>query len=222
MRLLLKCTEQSTFKHLILSMLLNLCLFRNMSVPASDDLRDHNCKRRKVTHRPPIAYAQFMYKPWVTKPNKIKIKLLEGNTFQCNLMSDASNTKSYVKWILVFLHIMEEKKLDKKLVTCLESLKKVPKDLKKHSKVPKKESMEQKAEWELEGIAAKVRSAEAHAEHATAIGACYDLFHQLLAVKHQVQWDRIIMELQTKATLTGLDKSKYKGLCMKTCKSLED
>ena len=59
-------------------------------------------------------------------------------------MSDASNAESYVKWILVFLCIMEEKKLGKKLATISESLKKVLEDLKKHSKIPKKESMEQK------------------------------------------------------------------------------
>jgi hypothetical protein len=59
-------------------------------------------------------------------------------------MSDASNAQSYVKWILVFLCIMEEKKLGKKLGTISESLKKVLEDLKKHYKIPKKESMEQK------------------------------------------------------------------------------
>ena len=150
---------------------LNLCLLRNMSVLALDDLRDHGCERGKVTQQPPIAYAQFKYKPWITEPVNIKIKLLEGDTFLCNLMSNASNPESYVKWILVFLHVMEEKKLRKKLATSSESLKKVLKNVKKFKKVPKKESMETKAEQEFEVTTAKVRSAEVKAKYATAIGA---------------------------------------------------
>ena len=136
-----------------------------------DALRGHDCKRGKVAQRPPISYAQFKYKPWVTKPNKIKIKLLDGDTFLCNLMSNASNPESYVKWILVFLRVMEEKKLRKKLATSSESLKKVLKNVKKFKKVPKKESMETKAEQEFEVTTAKVRSAEVKAKYATAIGA---------------------------------------------------
>ena len=121
-------------------------------------------------------------------------------------MSDASNPKSYVKWLLVFICIMEEKKLGEKLRTSSKSLKKVLKDTKKFLKVPKEESAEQKAERELEVTAAKVRSSEAHAKHATAIvGACYDMFHQLLVDEPQVQWDRIVMEIYTKDPWTGLD-----------------
>ena len=79
-RRLFKCAKQSTLKCLILAILLNLCLLRNMSVRASDDLRDHGCKRGKVTQQPPISYAQFKFKPWISEPNKIKIKVLEGVT----------------------------------------------------------------------------------------------------------------------------------------------
>ena len=82
---------------------LNLCLLRNMSVLALDDLRDHGCERGKVTQQPPIAYAQFKYKPWITEPVNIKIKLLEGDTFLCNLMSNESHPKSYVKWLFIFV-----------------------------------------------------------------------------------------------------------------------
>ena len=137
-------------------------------------------------------------------------------------VSDPSNAESYVKWILVFLCIMEEKKLGKKLAIISKSLKKVLKELKKHSKVPKKESTEQKAEQELEVTAAQMGSAEAHAKHATANGACYDLFRQLLADEPQVNWDRIVMEVHNKDPWTGLDGSKHKGLRMKTFKLLED
>jgi hypothetical protein len=44
-------------------------------------------------------------------------------------MGNASNPESYVKWILVFLHAKEEKKLREKLTIASESLKKVLKDI---------------------------------------------------------------------------------------------
>ena len=120
------------------------------------------------------------------------------------MISNASNNpESYVKWLLVFLLIMEEKKLGKQLVTSSKSLKKVLKNIKKFSTVPKNESMEQKAEQELEVTAAKVRSAEAKAKRTTTIGACYDLFCQLLVDEPQVQWDHIVIELRTKDPWMG-------------------
>ena len=141
----------------------------------------------------------------VTKPNRMKIKLLEGDTFQCNLMSTPSNAKSYVKWLLLFIRVLCEKKFDKKLEACSKSLKKGLKDLRKATKVPKKESTKKNAEWELELAAVKLRSAEAHAKPATTIGACYDLFCQLLVDEPQAQWDRIIMEVHNKDPWMGPD-----------------
>ena len=46
----------------------------------------------------PISYAQYNYKKWLTEPDKIKIKLLEGDTSQCDLMGDASGSEIYMKW----------------------------------------------------------------------------------------------------------------------------
>ena len=106
----------------------------------------------------------------------------------------------------------EEKKLSEKLTIASESLKKVLKDIRKFSKIPKEESMEQKAERELEVTVAKIRSAEAKIEYATAIGSCYDLFHQLLMDEPQVQWDCIVMEVINKDLWMGLDGNNHKWL----------
>ncbi len=70
--------------------------------------------------------------------------------------------------------------------------------------------MEQKAEQELEVTAVKVRSAEAKAKYTIAIGACYDLFCQLLADEPQVQGDHIVMEVNTKDPWMGLDDPSTK------------
>ena len=113
-------------------------------------------------------------------------------------MGDASNVKTYIKWYLVHLHVISNKKFNEKLLACFESLKEALKDLKKPSKVPKKESADEKAERKLELAVTKLRSSEAYAEHASAIGVCYDLFRQLLADKPQIQLDIIVRELHEK------------------------
>ena len=92
----------------------------------------------------------------------------------------------------------------------------------RRSKVPKRESVEQKAERKLELVAANTRLVEAKVEHNSRIQACYDLFRQLLADKPHVQWDRIVFKVYSKDPWTGLNGKKHKGLHMKTSKSLED
>jgi hypothetical protein len=108
-----------------------------MSVPSSDDLKDYECERGKVTQQPPIAYAQYKYKPWLTKPNKMKIKLLEGDTFTCSLIGDASNAKTYVKWYFVYLRVISKNKFAEKLLACSEALKEALEDLKSHPRFPR-------------------------------------------------------------------------------------
>ncbi len=71
-----------------------------MSVPNNQDLKDYECKRGKITQRPPISYAQYRYKKWLVEPDKFKVKLLGGDTFLVELMGDASNAETYMKWYL--------------------------------------------------------------------------------------------------------------------------
>ena len=86
------------------------------------------------------------YKKWLTEPDKIKIKLLGGDIFQCDLMGDASNAETYMKWYFNYLWVIVEKKFDKKLLACTETLKRALEDLKKPSNNPKRESTDQAAQ----------------------------------------------------------------------------
>ena len=70
-----------------------------MSVVGLDDVKDGDCERGKVTQRPPISYAQFNYPKSITKLDSIKVRLPKGNQFTCDLMNDASNTETYLKWV---------------------------------------------------------------------------------------------------------------------------
>ena len=109
------------------------------------------------------------------------------------------------------IRVMEEKKLNEVLDVAKQTLTKVQEEVKRHSKVPKRESVEQKAERKLELVAANTRLVEAKVEHGSAIGACYDLFHQLLADEPQAQWDRIVFEVHSKDPWTGLNGKNTRG-----------
>ena len=117
---------------------------------------------------------------------------------------------------------MDEKQLRGQLGVTSEALKKVLKIMKKFLNVPKRETLEQKVTQKLEVAATKVKLTEANAVHAIAIGACCDLFRQLLADDPQVQWNRIVREVHHNNPWTALDGTKTRGLQMKTSESLED
>ncbi len=193
-----------------------------MSVPNDQDLKDYECKRGTVPQRPPILYAQYRYKKWLVEPDKLKVKLLGGDTFLVEFLGDASNAETYLKWYFNYLRIIVERKSDVKVLACADALKRAVEDLKKPSKIPKRESEDQKAESELELAACQEKYNVTYAKHTEAIGMHYDLFRQLLADEPQVQWDRIVDDVHNKDPWTGLNGVKHDGLCMKSTKSLED
>ena len=190
-----KCAGQTSFKQLIQGMRLNLILQRRMSVVGPDDIKDGDCERGKVTQRPPISYAQFKYPKWLTEPDNVKIRLPKGNQYTCDLMNDASNAKTYSKWIQVYLRVLGEKELRAPLDAATGVCRKLLENFKKFSKAPKKEVTENKAVREVELAATKVKLVEVTAIQVIAIQACYDLFRQLLADDPRDQWDRIVREV---------------------------
>ncbi len=134
-----------------------------------------------MTHRPRIAHAQYRYKKYLVEPDKLKIKLLGGDTFLVELMGDASNAETYMKWYYNYLRIIVERKSDVKVQAYAGVLKSTVEDLKKPSKIPKRETEDQKAERELELAVCKEKYEVVYTKHADAIGVHYNLFRQLLA-----------------------------------------
>ena len=165
---------------------------------------------------------QFKYPKWLVEPDSVKVRLPKGNQYTCDLMNDASIAETYLKWIQVYLRILGEKDLRAPLDAATGVCKKLLEDLKKFSKVCKREVVENKAVREVELAATKVKLGEATAIHAIAIQACYDLFHKLLADNPRDQWDRIVKEIHESDPWTLLDGHKNNGLWMKTSESLED
>ncbi len=122
---LIKCAGQLSFKQLIQGTYLNLILLRNMKVVGSDDAKDQDCECRKVNQRPPIGYAKFRYPLWITDPNTIKIKLPGVDQFTYDLMNNAGNLETCLKWVQVYDRVLGEKKLHEKLNVTTEECKKL-------------------------------------------------------------------------------------------------
>ena len=82
-----------------------------MSIKAPESMTDQDCERGRVTQRPPISHAQFKYAKWATKPDTVKVKLPNGDQYVCDLMNDASNAETYLKWYQMYLRVLDNQKL---------------------------------------------------------------------------------------------------------------
>jgi hypothetical protein len=149
-------------------------------------------------------------------------QISQGNQYTCDLMHDASNAETYLKWFQTYLRVLGKKELRAPLDAATVEQRKLLKEFKKFSKAPKKEVAENKVTREVEVAATKVKLVEATAIHAIAIQACYDLFRKLLADDPRDQWDRIIREVHESDPWTLLDGHKNNRLRMKTSESFED
>jgi hypothetical protein len=211
-----------TFKQLIQSTPLNLVLLRKMSVIGPESMTDQDCERGRVTQQPPISYAQFKYTKWVTEPDTVKVKLPNGDQYVCDLMHDASNAETYLKWYQMYLRVLDCQKLRPQLDVATLGFKKLQEEVKKLLKTPKRETAEEKVTRENDLSIAKLELVEVAAVHATAIQALYDLFRKLLADDPLSQWDRIVKGVHESDPWTTLTGQKRAGLCMKTAESFED
>ncbi len=137
-------------------------------------------------------------------------------------MNNAGNAETYLKWVQVYDRVLGKKNLLTNLDVATEERKKLLKEMKKFIRVPKRETPELKLVPELEVTATKVKLTEASAEHVILIGACYDLFCQLLADDPQAPRDCIIREVHVNDPWTALNGTKHKGLRMKTSELLQD
>ncbi len=178
--LLPNCAGRKSFKQLIQGMRLNLILLQRMSVTGPEDIKDGDCKYGRVTQQPPISYAQFKYPKWLTEPDSVKVRLPKGDQYTCDLMHDASNAETYLKWFQTYLRVLGKKELHAPLDAATMERRKLLKDFKTFSKAPKREVAENKVTREVELAATKVKLVEATAIHVIAIQACYDLLRHLL------------------------------------------
>ncbi len=57
---------------------------------------------RKGHSASPISYAQYKYPKWLSEPDSVKVKLPQGDQYTCDLMHDANNAETYLKWFQTY------------------------------------------------------------------------------------------------------------------------
>jgi hypothetical protein len=84
------------------------------SLKSPDGLKDAECKKRQLSHRPPIPYVPVV--DIVTpkeEPQVFKIKLPDTSHLSMPIYSHGNN-KEYLVHIVAFLQVIEQKGLPKK------------------------------------------------------------------------------------------------------------
>ena len=86
----------------------------NTSLKTPDRLKDAECKKGQLSHRPPIPYVPVVY--IVTpkeEPQIFKIKLPDASHLSMPIYSWGNN-KEYLMHIVAVLQVIKQKKLPKK------------------------------------------------------------------------------------------------------------
>ncbi len=84
-----------------------------MSVPlkSPEGLKDHECEKGNLSHRPPIPYVPPTdLHPATSKIETIKIKVSDGSTVSMKIFSVGS-PEEYLSHIVAVLHLIDRKGL---------------------------------------------------------------------------------------------------------------
>ncbi len=110
----LRVPPKSLFKKLLLGTGLWQYAKMSTSLKSPDRLKDAECKKGQLSHRPPIPYVPVV--DIVTpkeEPQLYKVKLPEASHLSIPIYSQWNN-KEYLAHVVAALHIIEQKGLPKK------------------------------------------------------------------------------------------------------------
>jgi hypothetical protein len=110
----LRVPPKSSFKKLLLGIGLWQHAKMSTSFKSPDGLKDADCKKGQLSHRPPIPYVPVV--DIVTpkeEPQVFKIKLLDASHLSMPIYS-CGNNKEYLAHIVAVLEVIEQKGLPKK------------------------------------------------------------------------------------------------------------
>ncbi len=110
----LRVLPKSSFKKLLLGTGLWQHAKMSTSLKSPDGLKDAECKKRQLSHRPPILYVPVVnIATPKEEPQCFKVKLPDASHFSMPIYSHGNNAK-YLAHIVAVLHIIEQKGLPKK------------------------------------------------------------------------------------------------------------
>jgi hypothetical protein len=211
-----------------------------MSVPlkSPEGLKDHECEKGNLSHRPPIPYAPPTdLLPATTKIETIKIKVADGSTVNMKIYSVGS-PEEYLSHIVAVLGLIDRKGLREQSTTfygemknasaALLALKRKARESKK-DRSPQKdhEADEERSNEAPEADAIEKKQSQdilnnAKKQNAEAIAATYEVMRNLLPGDPQTQWDRIVKEMHEGDSWAGPDGKEHEGSRVKCNKAFSD
>ena len=209
-----------------------LYLSSRMSVPlkSPDGLKDHECEKGNLSHRPPIPYVPPTdLLPATSKIETIKIKVSDGSTVNMKIFSIGS-PEEYLSHIVAVLHLIDRKGLREQSKTFYGEMRNATaalQALKKRIAESKDEANDEASEEESEADKVEQTQSqdifkEAKSKYVKAIEATYEVMRTLLAGDPLTQWDRIVKEMHEGDSWAGPDGKEHEGSRLKCSKAFSD
>jgi hypothetical protein len=185
------------------------------SLKSSDRLKDAECEKGQLSHRPPIPYVPMVdiIMP-KEEPQHFKVKLLDASHLSMPIYSHGNN-KEYLAHIIVVLHIIEEKGLPKK---CRMLAKAVVRRSEALQNLQEAVGSRETVLTSIDVMAHKVEIEqtqqmlqEAQKAHNKAIAKTYKQLRNLLPGDAQSQWDCICRKMQERDLWAAVNGQVTKG-----------
>ncbi len=231
----LRVPPRSSFKRLLIGT--ELYLSPKMSVPlkSPEGLKDSECKKWNLSHRPPIPYVPptDLLPATNSKIETIKIKVADGSTVNMKIFLVGS-PEEYLSHIVAVLGLIDRKGLReqttkfygemKNATAALKALKKriARASKEKDQEADEEQSVEMSEADKVEETQSQDIFKDSKAKYVKAIEATYEVMRNLLAGDPQTQWDRIIKEMHEGDSWAGPDGKEHQGSCLKYNKAFSD
>jgi hypothetical protein len=222
----LRVPPKSSFKKLLLGTGLWQHAKMSTSLKSPDGLKDAECEKGQLSHRPPIPYVPVV--DTVTpedEPQIFKVKLPDASHLSVPIYSRGNN-EEYLAHIVAVLRIIEQKGLPKK---CRVLAKAVVKQSEAFKNLQEAAGSQETVSTSVDVTARKVEIEqtqqmlqESQKAHDKAIVKMYEQLRNLLSGDAQSQWDRVCCKMHERDSWAAVNGQVTKGRRLQTWTSFLD
>jgi hypothetical protein len=196
------------------------------SLKSPDRLKDAECKKGQLSHRPPIPYVPVVdvLTP-KEEPQLYKVKLPDASHLSIPIYS-RGNIEEYLAHIVAVLRIIKQKGLPKKCRVLAKAVVRWSKALKNLQEAAESQDTistsgdVQARKVEIEQTQQMLQ--EAQKAHNKAIAKTYEQLRNLLSGDAQSQWDRICHKMHERDSWAAVNGQVTKGRHQQTWTSFLD
>jgi hypothetical protein len=222
----LQVPPKSSFKKLLLGTRLWHHAKMSTSLKFPDRMKDAECKKGQLSHRPPIPYVPVVDIATPKEdPQVFKIKLPDVSHLSMPIYSHGNN-KEYLAHIVAVLRVIEQKGLSKKCRVLAKAVARWSEALKNLQEAAESQDT---ISTSVDITARKVEIEQTHQmlqeaqkAHNKAIAESYEQLRNLLSSNAQSQWDCICCEMHERDSWAAVNGQVTKGRRPRTWVSFLD